>query len=380
MIFEKSVKIIAASAKRLGVEVSHLLQAAEWSSNYLENFEAAARDELKSRRGVREVTNENIDVIVFGSFARGEASEGESDFDHVFVVYGEIQDPADIIDVRTATREAQRRMTASEAGKYTGFGSVVSSLDLVNLIGLEDDTNRNHTNRILLLAESRSLLNSEARKKLMRTVLTRYLYDYLHGGKNRGPHDSPKRGVPRFLLNDVNRFWNTMAVDYQGKRWVEFEDKPELKWGMRYLKLRSTRKLMYFGTAFSLLLLAIRHEAPSVDFLAEQFDMTPMARLAQLEQYLEDQASREHLKAILGHADYFCDRFAQADVRDDASKVLDPADNLAPPSFREIRTRTCELHEALTGLLSSDAPLNKVMLEGGKPLTLRYLRDRYLLF
>lgn len=47
---------------------------------------------------------------------------------------------------------------------------------------------------------------------------------------------------PRFLLNDVIRYWRTMCVDFAGKE----REGPE-KWGLRNAKLRTARKILFAG-------------------------------------------------------------------------------------------------------------------------------------
>ena len=47
---------------------------------------------------------------------------------------------------------------------------------------------------------------------------------------------------PRFFLNDVMRYWRTIAVDFAGKH---RED--ERKWGLRNAKLRTSRKMLFAG-------------------------------------------------------------------------------------------------------------------------------------
>jgi hypothetical protein len=109
------------------------------------------------------------------------------------------------------------------------------SHDLVHKIGGEDDSNRNTTQRILLLLESAAVGDDTSYQSVVRNVLRRYIEeDYL------APDESPFR-VPRFLQNDVSRYWRTMAVDFAQKRRVRAGQ----GWALRTVKLQMSRKLMY---------------------------------------------------------------------------------------------------------------------------------------
>src|SRR5207247_550348 len=100
-------------------------------------------------------------------------------------------------------------------------------------------------------------------------LVDRYLLDY---------QTKPKPGVPRFLVNDVVRYWRTIAVDYQAKKWDELDE----NWGLRYLKLIVSRKLTFAGTLVSLFIPAITHKNVDREMLVRQFGMPPLARLAQV--------------------------------------------------------------------------------------------------
>ena len=58
---------------------------------------------------------------------------------------------------------------------------------------------------------------------------------------------------PRFLLNDLVRYWRTICVDFVGK---QRED--EEKWGLRNAKLRTGRKVL-FAAGLLPILLCDRH-------------------------------------------------------------------------------------------------------------------------
>lgn len=247
----------------------------------LPNLEAAAKDAQSSLIQVRDAATSylmdnhvlqrgkatddlELGLVAFGSLARQELSKGESDFDYAIVSYRPVERPEDIQQYRLAALKAQIDIGFGEPGRSALFGGIVSSSELINRIGLDDDTNRTHTQRMLFLEESVPVIDERNHAITVRSILRRYLVDYQNYEPNSPLH---KIGVPRFLLNDAVRYWRTLAVDYQAKRWDELsppknffgvDPGPDLrspKWGLRYLKLRSTRKLALLGLLWRFLCL-----------------------------------------------------------------------------------------------------------------------------
>lgn len=124
------------------------------------------------------------------------------------------------------------RLKFTNPGPSGVFGCMIGSHDIVHEIGGEDDTNSNTTRRVLLLLESLPIGNSEAYDRVRRQILSRYLHD------DRGlVRSGGGLKVPRFLLNDVTRYWRTVTVDFVYKQRSEAGK----KWALRNAKLRMLR-------------------------------------------------------------------------------------------------------------------------------------------
>jgi predicted nucleotidyltransferase len=263
---------------------------------------ARMRDEL-AKHGV----DDEMDVFAFGSLARREYTVA-SDVDYLVIVDSMPDDmgaPRALVERVQALIAEETRADGASTSKNPGtsglFGRATGIFDIVQQVGLQDDTNHTHTVRMEILQESVSLLNPDLHQKILDRTIRRYLDVF---GAPRP--DRP----PRFLLNDMLRYWRQITIDYQAKAPVGVH---EPKAVLRHLKLLTTRKNFFASSVLPLV--APRDDTvPWATYLNDVYSMPPLARLAAVTKSAPDEvlsAVREVFTAI----DLFVQRTDDKDKR-----------------------------------------------------------------
>lgn len=286
-------------------------------------------------------------LVVFGSLARGEFTPG-SDLDWALIIDGRADSRH--LQIVNEFRSALSKNGHKGPGPTEVFGGLVFSHDLIHAVGGDEDTNKNMTRRLLLLLESAPIDVSESKQvheRVVTGILDRYVMEdasFISGNPRRNR-------IPRFLLNDVVRFWRTMAVDYANK----YRARSGQGWALRNIKLRMSRKLLFVSGLLMCLSWALRHD--------EEADDTLVAR--NLVSHLRDWTRRSPLESLAMTVERYAPHLVNeifdsyesflAVLTDDAQRELlqelDPDDAYKDDVFLNARSVASRFDDALVKLI-----------------------------
>ncbi len=271
-------------------------------------------------------------VVLLGSWGRHEVTSA-SDDDAIVLFCGARRDA-----VRPAPGEVAAVLGGPAPGPEGLFGATAWLTDLTDRIGLDLDTNTNLTRRMLFLLESVAVAGDHAHAAAREALLGTYL----------AQHERDYR-PPRFLLNDLVRYWRTIAVDFEGKHRARAGE----GWGLRHAKLRFSRKVLFAG---GLLPVLDCHALPAAEmpaFLARRLAEPPLDRLAAafLAHGMADAGARA-LRAYGAFLEMLDDSGSRTELAGLAEQ-----DAHGSPLFARVRELGDDLQAALLSLLFEDREL-----------------------
>ncbi len=308
-------------------------KAKEYSQNILKKL----RDDFKSTLKIDSV---NFTVVTTGSFARCEASKS-SDLD-CFIIIDKFQKDNNFSEdngkinveeaLKSSINEIVDKYIKKDAGSTGTFGSdaVVTIEELLTNMGGQNDDNVQFSRRMLFLLEGKSLFNDELFQKFRRELIEKYIKETVSDHQ-----------LSRFFLNDIIRFYRTMATDFEYK--VSEGGKA---WGVRNIKLTFSRKLLYFGGVITVAETAQKTRETKILETLELLDMSPLERI----NYLAVSGSEKVFKSY----DYFLEKLSDSKVREELEKAkVDQAPDLNPKIFREMKNESKHFSWALSSVLKN---------------------------
>jgi len=196
---------------------------------------------------------------------------------------------------------------------------------------------------MLFLLEGEWLANPIGLKAIRRSILERYI----------GPKISDHQ-LALFLLNDIIRYYRTIAVDYEFKTGEGPTPKP---WGIRNIKLVFSRKLLYASGLFSVAKTADHAWEEKIEILESLFELPVIDRMIKI-------CGRPRMDTLLRSYDHFLSRLEDPTVREKLKSLKrDDRDDLL---FRNLKNEghnfTRELMKLFEATFDSTHPIHRAVV------------------
>lgn len=297
-----------------------IYKAQSFTQGRLAKLREALRDALEQSE-----YSDAITLVATGSYGRGEATD-ESDMDW-FMIFNRDQPAEDVIaDEMTEINRIIGEYVPKSAGDSGTFGkdAVVQFSDMLRNIGGQNDTNETLTRRLLFLLEGTWLYGEHQYHAYRKQLLEKYIKP-----------SSPKAQIPRFLLNDMIRYYRTIATDFEFKT-----SERNKEWGLRNVKLRFSRKLIYFSGVVVAAELHDLDQQLKIDRAQELFDKPVLERISSLS--TEIPATEDLLNAY----EAFTQKIAEPVIREKLEKVRKESRDECP-EYVQLKEAADEFSKAL---------------------------------
>lgn len=213
--------------------------------------------------------NNTACVYLTGSFGRNEASE-HSDLD-LFIV-GKSLSKLDQIILQAELIKATRKCKLPDFSGDGEFLAFYTVNNLIDTLGTPDDDKANtFTARLLLLLESKPLLEPKIYDEIVNQIIQAYFQDF-------GSHRT--EFIPAFLINDILRLWRTFCVNYEAKTKRAKENAMQLaKRRLHNYKLKHSRLLTCYSAIIYLMSVIAQQNTVRQEDVKNMVKLAPIERL-----------------------------------------------------------------------------------------------------
>ena len=157
-----------------------------------------------------------------------------------------------------------------------------------------------------------------------------------------------------FLLNDIIRYYRTVAVDYEFKTTEQANPKP---WAIRNIKLVFSRKLLYTSGLFSVAMTVDRTRDKKVEILEDLFAIPVLERMTSI-------CGRANMERVLESYNRFLENLEDVEVRKHLEKLK--KSEREDPDFRELKDEghhfTRELLRLFENTFDSTHPIRRAVV------------------
>jgi len=267
--------------------------------------------------------DENFSVLVAGSFGRMDA-HGKSDLDFMIIHNGSLRDQQSKIGT---VRNCAHELGIETPNPEGAFSKPIELDTMIRTVGSNEDNLNSTAQRLLILMEGRAIYNQRFFNHIMMSILEFYL--------DQVSKDPEKEAL--VLLNDLIKYFRSICINVEFNFWQD-----RSKWGIRNVKLRHSRILIYAGLLL-LILTASKYRKEKVDFLKDNIFRSPIEKIYTAYQENND----SNFERILAIYNVFLSKLVQDSVRDEL-KALEYPERFSSNSYAELKTNSSFLQAELT--------------------------------
>lgn len=321
------------------IDFNNIEKYKQFSASKVAELRGELRQALESSKYADRIT-----VVATGSYGRQQASE-QSDLDYYLLFDANVPASEAIPDEMQHIANIVKQTVPHGTGDTGIFGAnaVVHFGEMLENIGGLNDTNQLMTRRMLFLLEGDWLFNEGKFKEYQSLLLRKYLRE-----------DARSDSVPLFLLNDIIRYYRTILTDFEHK--VTAQGK---SWGVRNIKLRFSRKLLYFGGIIVAAEMVGKQHQQRLEEASRLFSLPVIDRMKEI-------GGVQQAQEILKIYDSFLADMADENIRQKLDQIEHRKSRWDSDEYRRLRKQGYDFSKALATWLQhqygGDHPIHQALV------------------